>query len=188
METYTRITAARSVRIRDNDIREEGDPVLDADAITRLNCDLISGRAQLAEELRGWRGYNATLMGEHGDTYHVWVAQLRPDLLIDIHISTVNDGQWGPETTPEQAQILARNCAALLTVYTERYWPGASADIATKHEPGTGISVRPQGDATDTDDVEEVAEDLHGYLVEHWDADPLWEEGFDAAAYVARHP
>jgi len=101
---------------------------------------------------------------------------------ISITISKLNDGQWGGDTTDAQAALVAENLAALLEEYASRRYPEAEVESSVTDRPiaracqAFGFGDEPANEA--------VEGDLYAFLGDHWYEEPLWAEGFDAAAYL----
>ena len=100
-----------------------------------------------------------------------------------ISYSSVNDGQWGSDTSDDGARLIAENVTALAIAFIEHHWPKAWAE-ARVHDA-------PQPDAVrcyDHPDAEELAMEVERYISDHWFEETVWALAFDAAAYVKRRP
>lgn len=116
--------------------------------------------------------------------------QTLPRTFTEIHIQTssANDGSWGPETTNEEAALVARNVCALAAAYAAKHWPGAQIETSVTSWPDTSrenYSVDAFGDIFDADDYESPSNSISEFIARHWTEEALWSADFDATAYLA---
>lgn len=113
-----------------------------------------------------------------------------------IHLTQpTNSEHYGPETTPEQALVVARNCLALAAAYARRCWPDAEIETALVPETTSwghrSYSTCPDGSGARPVDLghvpDPVIQEIDEYLSRHWYEEPLWEREFDADGYLEAH-
>jgi hypothetical protein len=102
---------------------------------------------------------------------------------IGITIPTANDGQWGGDTTDEQAALVAGNVAALLEEHCRRTWPEAELEVGTANDTRQRIVVFNGNDDDTGPAVHNCHLSIENMLAQYVE-EPLWEQGFDAAAYL----
>jgi hypothetical protein len=106
-------------------------------------------------------------------------------MTIQIGYSSANDGQWGADTTPEQARTLAENCTNLATAYAAKLWPRAAINGSRRDHPVLSAVTAYDRDGMD---AEEVKAQIEEYISHHWVEEPLWQDSFDEHAYLAANP
>ncbi len=93
---------------------------------------------------------------------------------------------WGPETTETEAQVVAKNALALAEAFAKANWPGAMVEARLVPET---VSSGNQSKAYDADgDRHDVIDRIDDYICRHWPEEALWQEEFDAEAYLAANP
>lgn len=95
---------------------------------------------------------------------------------VEIQFSTRNDGQWGKDTTDDQARLLAGNCRQLALAYADTFLP-ESFPFEVTVTPGSARN-----------DDHEVVDTIMEYIGRHWCEEDLWSKDFDAEAYVKANP
>lgn len=108
-------------------------------------------------------------------------------MTIQIRYSEANDGQWGADTTDEAAARVAQNVTDLARSYVARNWPEHEVDAFVCPEALLS-PVDALCNESEESEADEIILLVKEYIGRHWCEEALWEPGFDADAYLAKHP
>jgi hypothetical protein len=98
-------------------------------------------------------------------------------MVIHIKISESNNGQWGPDTSDQKVQVMARNAVTLAGAYARRRWP--EAEVKTEL---TQDCVGEQVYGTPGDPIREL-----GVYLYRVPSAQLQSSDFDAEEYLETH-
>lgn len=107
---------------------------------------------------------------------------------IRFPLSTCNDGGWGADTTDEEAERVARNCAALVEALARRLFPGARVECPVVSDPSPRAWSWDEDNRFKESDPLGYCSVLGDFLFRHWFDEAVWASDFDAEAYLDSIP